>query len=82
MVASKKKIQALNVGNFRFKKMDKDYLITNDSGDWQWLSQADFKRFAAGKIGKGDKIYRELSDKGFLDVDKKRWPRWPADIWK
>ena len=71
-IKSKKKSDGAKAGNFRFKKSGKDFLITNDSGDWCWLDPADFRRFSESKLEKGGKLYQELSAKGFVDVDKKK----------
>lgn len=67
-----KKNNASKSGNFRFKELGKNYLITSDSGDWTWLTPKEFKRFSTGKIKKGEMIHKELATKGFLDVDKKK----------
>ena len=59
-------------GNFRFKNFGKNYLITNDAGRWFFLDHKDFKDLLKGKIDKKSKIYRELFQKGFIDVNKKK----------
>lgn len=65
------KINSKRLGDFRFKKIGKDYLITNDIGNWQYLSAENFKRFLNAKISQKEKIYQELSEKGFIDLNKK-----------
>ena len=65
------KVNSKRLGNFRFKKIGKNYLITNDVGNWQYLSSENFKRFLNAKISQKEKIYQELSGKGFIDLNKK-----------
>jgi len=66
------KVNSKRLGNFRFKKIGKNYLITNDVGNWQYLSSENFKRFLNAKISQKEKIYQELSGKGFIDINKKK----------
>jgi len=65
------KVNSKRLGNFRFKKIGKNYLITNDVGNWQYLNAENFKRFLNAKISQKEKIYQELSGKGFIDLNKK-----------
>ncbi len=58
-------------GNLRFRKLRNKYIITNEGGDWETLSLTDFGRLINGKIKKNDKIYSQLADKNFIDINKK-----------
>ncbi len=51
---------------FRFKKFDENtYLITNDAGQFQFLSDSSFEKFVAWEVGELDE-YNELVNKGFI----------------
>lgn len=60
------------IGNFRYKKIRKDYLITNDSGNWLFLTARDFKRLLEGRMKKNEAPYFKLKENGFIDLDKQR----------
>ena len=51
---------------WRFKKLGKKYLITNDIGRYQFLKPAIFKKFLEGKLEQKSKTYQELKEKGFI----------------
>lgn len=70
-MATVKKNNRPDLGNFRFRKLLKKYLLTSDSGTWVFLSSLDFKKFVNGEILRGGKQYCSLNDKGFLDVGQK-----------
>ncbi len=53
------------VGFFRFKKLDGNYLLTNDVGFYIFLTPAQFKIFLAGKLDRNCQVYEELEEKGF-----------------
>lgn len=69
-----KKANYSKLGFFRFKKLDKDYLLTNDVGDYIFLSPGDFDKHLQGKLEKKSLKYQELKRKNFigdeLDLDK------------
>jgi len=52
-------------GFFRFKKLDSEYLLTNDLGDFVMLKPRDFKDFREGKLKKDGPVYQELDQKFF-----------------
>jgi len=60
------KVDLKKVGSLRFKKLNKDYLLTNDVGSYQFLSLSQFKDFLRGKVDKKDGVYAELERKGFI----------------
>lgn len=61
-------LQDSKVAFFRFKQFDKDnYLITNDLGDYHFLSNDDFLKFIGNEINENDPIGRELIKKGFIE---------------
>lgn len=63
-------IKALNkkkVGFFRFKQLNKNYLITNDIGQYCILEPRQFELFIHGDIEQvHPEIYQELQSKGFI----------------
>jgi uncharacterized protein len=52
--------------SFNYRRMDGWSLITNDSGQFLMLEDADFRRFMAGKIEASDPLYAELETRGFV----------------
>jgi len=60
------KINKRKVGFFRFKEMNNEYLITNDIGDYSFLSAENFNAFLSGKIEQDFDKYQELQEKGFI----------------
>lgn len=60
------KLNKDKVGFFRYKQFGKDYLITNDVGQYSWLSTQDFQSFVGGKLKPTSKLYKELASKNFL----------------
>jgi His-Xaa-Ser system radical SAM maturase HxsB len=54
---------------FRFKKIDDDYLITNDLGHHLFLSPAEFSSFTKGKVKPDTALYDQLKNQGFLKDD-------------
>ena len=60
------KIKYKNLGFFRFKKMDNNYLLTNEVGDYLFLKPDDFKNFLEGRLDKRKKTYRKLKEKNFI----------------
>ncbi len=60
------KIKSSKVGFFRFKKMDGNYLLTNDFGFYVILTSDQFKDFLEGNLKENGLIYNDLKEKGFL----------------
>lgn len=61
-------------GDFSFKKLGKDYLITNSSGNWCFLAEYDFKNLLAGRNGKikSKKARHDLAKGGFINLNRKK----------
>jgi His-Xaa-Ser system radical SAM maturase HxsB len=72
MKKSKEKPSALPVASLRFKESGDNVLVTNDAGDWQLLKKNEFSDFIKGKLKKDSALGRELAEKGFWLVDKKK----------
>ena len=53
-------------GFFRHRRLADKVLVTNELGEWHWLSEADFQAFAEGRLPPGDELHRVLDDKGFM----------------
>jgi His-Xaa-Ser system radical SAM maturase HxsB len=61
------KMDASKLGFFRFKKMKDHFLLTNDVGEYSFLSTRDFDSFLTGRLGhSAPNKYNELQEKGFL----------------
>jgi len=61
-----KKFSADTVGFFRFRKLGGDYLITNDVGNYEFLSERELELFATGALGKKTALHKSLQKKGFV----------------
>ena len=57
------------LGVFRWGRVGGRIVLTNDAGEWQMLSEADFARFLAGGIGAEDPLYAPLQARGCLRED-------------
>ena len=66
-------LAADDLGFFRFGRVAGRVLVTNDAGDWAFLSEAEFADLLAGRVGDGHPRFAELQRKGMLrdglDVD-------------
>ena len=61
-----KKVKYNQLGFFRFKKFKNKYLLTNDIGQYLFLTQKEFNDFLAGKLKKDKESYLSLKKKNFL----------------
>ncbi len=61
-----KKIDYSKLGLFRFKKLGKDYLLTNEVGDYIFLSPENFQKFLQNKLEKESVIFQNLCQKNFV----------------
>src|SRR6185295_15131162 len=55
-----------SLGFFRWGHIGDKVLITNDAGDWDFLSPAEFDDLLAGRIVDGHARFHDLQRKGFL----------------
>jgi uncharacterized protein len=55
-----------NVGFFRYGLVGGRMLLTNDAGEWHFLSEADFQSLLAGQIEPSHADHAALRDKGFI----------------
>lgn len=65
------KVRALPVapeqlGFFRYTRIEGKVLLTNDAGEWHFLSEEDFRAFIAGQIGEEHAERAALEEKCFL----------------
>ncbi len=60
------KIKYNQLGFFYFKKIKDKYLLTNDVGDYLFLTERQFKNFLANKLDKNKNPYLLLKKKNFL----------------
>lgn len=54
------------LGYFRFCRLNGEYLVTNDVGEYAFLGSEDFEKFLDGKLKSGTQAHEELLRKGFL----------------
>ncbi len=54
------------VNPFYYKKLDGDYLITNDFGFYHFLKPSYFKKYIEGDIEESSDIFVDLGKKGFI----------------
>lgn len=66
MVIDYKKINHSKIGFFRFGKIGKQYLLTNQTGAYVFLSGNDFKKYLAGRMNEKSLKYKELASKDFI----------------
>lgn len=62
-----KKIDYSKLGFFRFKKLNKNYLLTGEAGDYVYLTPQEFNNYLQGKLEKKSTVYKELSRKNFIN---------------
>ena len=55
----------MKLAPFYYSVFDDSYLLTNDSGAYQFLSPADFDLFVHGKLDENSELYQELADRNF-----------------
>ena len=55
-----------NLPFFRFKEFKDKYLITNDVGEYAFLTKEEFKKYLEGNLKKNSKKYQELKEKGLI----------------
>lgn len=61
-----KKIDYKKLPFFRFKKLGKKYLLSNDVGDYVTLSKVEFDKFLHNQIAKKSALYKKLHDSHFI----------------
>ena len=54
------------INHFNFKSCNSEFLITNDFGEYAFLSKEEFKKFVTETLTEEDEIYPALLDMGFL----------------
>ena len=59
-------VQADKLGFFRFTEVGGKMLLTNEAGEWHFLSPADFQTFLKGDVEPGHPEFEGLRDKGFV----------------
>lgn len=59
-------LAAESLGFFRWGRVGDTLLVTNDAGDWTFLSDLEFADLLAGRIGDGHPRFEELQRKAFL----------------
>lgn len=58
---------------YYFGKYDSEILVTNDIGNYAFLSEHDFETFTSGKLNSESEIYCRLRDLGFLYESEERY---------
>ncbi len=59
-------LAAERLGFFRWGRIAGKVLVTNDAGEWAFLTDTEFKDLLAGAISDGHSRFEELQHKGFL----------------
>jgi His-Xaa-Ser system radical SAM maturase HxsB len=54
------------LGFFRWGRIAGKVLLTNDAGDWAYLSEDEFSELLTGGVADGHPRFQEFQDKGFL----------------
>ncbi len=69
-----KNIDYKKLAFFRFKEFKNNILITNEVGEFLYLTKKEFNNFLHGKIKKESKLYKKLRQKHFLkkEINKKK----------
>ncbi|MFI5360694.1 MAG: His-Xaa-Ser system radical SAM maturase HxsB [Elusimicrobiota bacterium] len=60
------RLNAAKAGFFRFRRLQDDYLITNDFGRHCVLTAAEFKSFVEGSIEESSPLYERLARDGYI----------------
>lgn len=61
-----RRVDAKAVGPMRYGVVGDRVLLTNDGGEFQFLSPDDFRRYLAGEVQPAEPLHGELARKGFL----------------
>lgn len=61
-----KKIKYSKLPHFRFRKINDDYIVTNDIGEFVLLNETCFEDYIYGEIKKDSPSYDELASKSFF----------------
>jgi len=69
MLSDLKKIKYNKLGFFRFKKLKNKYLLTNDVGDYLFLTEKEFKSFLNDNLKNDREPYLSLKKKNFIKKD-------------
>ncbi len=69
-MAEQGNINKYELNHYRFKEVNKNYLVTTDDGSWIVLSSKEFKALKTNKI-KGD-LFSKLEDAGIIITEKNR----------
>ena len=64
-----KKIKYNKLGFFRFKKVKDKYFLTNDIGDFLFLTKKEFENFLSNNLEKNKEPYLSLKKKNFVKKD-------------
>ena len=51
---------------FHYRQVGEDVLVSNDLGDWRFLSQPEFQRFVRGEVRPGEPLWDALASKGLV----------------
>ena len=65
-MARKPAVKTAEAPDFRFRRLDGGFLVTNDFGGHAFLSNSDFSRYSTGRLAPGSKVYDGLAAGGFV----------------
>jgi uncharacterized protein len=73
LTLSRPELAEAHLGFFRWRHFAGKVVVTNDAGDWAFLTDAEFNDLLAGRVAETHPRFRELQGKGFvragLDLD-------------
>ncbi len=64
--APKKSVDTEKLGFFRYGTINGKKILTNDAGEWHFLTNEDFEIFLKGELPKDHEDYDTLVEKGFI----------------
>lgn len=67
-----------NITNFRFTKLNDQYLLTNDWGNWVFLSEKEFQELISDNIKKNSSLSEKMNEAGFVYDQKKEIARYAS----
>jgi len=70
-IVEHKKIDYQKLAFFRFKKLGNDYLLTNEAGDYIYLTAQQFSDYLQTNLEKKSAVHKELSKKNFIKEEIK-----------
>ncbi|MCX5796726.1 MAG: 4Fe-4S cluster-binding domain-containing protein [Elusimicrobia bacterium] len=87
-VLDPERFDPVQAGFFRFRRLGKRFLVTNDFGRYCFLGVEDFQKFIAGKLDQSGPLYARLARDGFIrdrmdfDAQVEGWRSRNSFLWQ